>query len=111
MNGLLPEEMRRYGEEGWVVPRWRLPEDRVARLRSTLDRLIAENPGIRPERLVSAHIEGKNAEGRRGSRAFLEVASEPAIVDMVEQLIGPDVILWGCQIFCKPGGDGLEVPW
>jgi ectoine hydroxylase-related dioxygenase (phytanoyl-CoA dioxygenase family) len=30
---------------------------------------------------------------------------------MVEALIGRDVILWGCQIFCKPGGDGLEVPW
>ena len=30
---------------------------------------------------------------------------------MVEAPIGPDVILWGCRIFCKPGGDGLEVPW
>ncbi|MBL0932350.1 MAG: phytanoyl-CoA dioxygenase family protein [Alphaproteobacteria bacterium] len=35
----------------------------------------------------------------------------PAIVDAVSQLIGPDVILWGCQIFCKPGGNGMEVPF
>ncbi len=111
MAALSPEEVARYREEGFVVPRKRLPEPRVAALRETLDRLVRENPGIRPERLVSAHIEGRNAEGVRGSRDFLEAAMDPAIVDIVEALIGPDVILWGCQIFCKPGGDGLEVPW
>jgi ectoine hydroxylase-related dioxygenase (phytanoyl-CoA dioxygenase family) len=30
---------------------------------------------------------------------------------MVEQLIGPDVILWGCHVFCKPAGEGYETPW
>ena len=30
---------------------------------------------------------------------------------MVEQLIGPDIILWGSQLFCKPAGDGRLVPW
>jgi ectoine hydroxylase-related dioxygenase (phytanoyl-CoA dioxygenase family) len=29
----------------------------------------------------------------------------------VEQLIGPDIILWGCHVFCKPAGDGHETPW
>ena len=65
---------------------------------------------------MSAHIEGpepggKNAEGVAGSRDFLELARHPKILDMVEQVIGPDIILWGCHVFCKPGGDGLETPW
>ena len=30
---------------------------------------------------------------------------------MVEQLIGPDIILWGSQLFCKPAGHGMAVPW
>jgi ectoine hydroxylase-related dioxygenase (phytanoyl-CoA dioxygenase family) len=30
---------------------------------------------------------------------------------MVAQLIGEDVILWGCHVFCKPGGTGYETPW
>ena len=34
-----------------------------------------------------------------------------AIIDMVSQLIGDDVILWRCHIFCKPSGDGLETPF
>jgi ectoine hydroxylase-related dioxygenase (phytanoyl-CoA dioxygenase family) len=108
---LSPAEIERYRETGIVVPRHRLPTAQVDKLRATLDRLITENPGVRPERLVSIHIEGKNAEGVRGSRDFLDLAHDPAILDLVEQVIGPDIILWGCQIFCKPGGDGMEVPW
>lgn len=104
-------EIERYRESGFVVPRYRLPTAYVERLCATLDRLIAANPGVRPERLVSAHIEGKNTEGVHGSGDFLQLARDPAILDLVEDVIGPDIILWGCQIFCKPGGDGMEVPW
>jgi hypothetical protein len=111
MTRLSPREIARYREDGIVIPDYRLPAARVEALRATLDRLIVENPDIRPERLVSAHIEGRNAEGVRGSRDVLDLARDPGILDLVEQLIGPDVILWGCQIFCKPGGDGMAVPW
>ena len=31
--------------------------------------LLRANPGVRPEKLVSAHVEGDNGEGVRGSRA------------------------------------------
>jgi ectoine hydroxylase-related dioxygenase (phytanoyl-CoA dioxygenase family) len=111
MTGLAPEEREAYRTQGYVVPRYRLPEARVDALRDVLDRLIRDNPTIRPERLVSAHIEGRNSEGVRGSRAFLDLARDEAILDLVADAIGPDIILWGCQIFCKPGGDGMEVPW
>jgi hypothetical protein len=111
MPRLTPDEVDRYHRDGWIVPSYRLPAGQLDHLRGTLDRLIRENPTIRPERLVSVHIEGRNAEGVRGSSDFLDLARDPALVDMVSQLIGDDVILWGCQIFCKPGGDGLETPW
>ena len=105
------EEIEHYRRDGWVVPAYRLPAQQLDVLRETLDQLIRDNPGTRPERLVSIHIEGHNAEGVRGSRKFLDLARDPALVDLVAQLIGDDIILWGCQIFCKPGGDGMEVPW
>lgn len=111
MSGLSADEKAAYARDGFIVPDYRLPKARVDGLREVLDRLIRDNPTIRPERLVSAHIEGKNAEGVRGSSAFLDLAHDEGILDRVTDLIGPDVILWGCQIFCKPGGDGMEVPW
>ena len=55
---------------------------------------------MRPEKLVSAHIEGDNGEGVRGSARFLELARDPEIVDLVSGVIGDDVILWGCHVFC-----------
>jgi ectoine hydroxylase-related dioxygenase (phytanoyl-CoA dioxygenase family) len=111
VSRLTPEEVNRYHQEGYLIPSYSLPPDRLARLRETLDRLIRDNPGVRPEKLVSAHIEGDNGEGVRGSAEFLDLARDPAIVDMVAQIIGDDIILWGCQVFCKPGGDGFETPW
>jgi ectoine hydroxylase-related dioxygenase (phytanoyl-CoA dioxygenase family) len=66
---------------------------------------------VRPEKLVSAHIEGDNGEGVRGSRAFLELALDPQIVELVSGVLGDDVILWGCHVFCKPAVEGYETPW
>ena len=77
MNPLLhPDEVEHYQREGWVVPRFRLPSDQVDRLRDALDELLRGNPGVRPEKLVSAHIErdggrGDNGEGVRGVAEFL----------------------------------------
>src|SRR5688572_4340879 len=110
MARLSSSEKSHYVEEGYVVPAWRFPAGRIDAMRSALDRLIAGNPGVRPEKLVSAHLE-KGREGVKGSRAFLELAQDPELVELISDAIGGDVILWGCQVFCKPGGDGLETPF
>jgi ectoine hydroxylase-related dioxygenase (phytanoyl-CoA dioxygenase family) len=34
----------------------------------------------------------------------------PAIVDRVADLVGPDVVGWASQVFCKVPGDPMEVP-
>ncbi|MDE0230292.1 MAG: phytanoyl-CoA dioxygenase family protein, partial [Spirochaetaceae bacterium] len=103
-------EIAAFRRDGIVVPRRALPATELDRLRTALDQLIADNPGVRPEKLVSAHLE-HGTEGVRGNRVFLDIAHHDAVLDAVEQLIGPDIILWGCQVFAKPGGDGMEVPW
>ena len=111
MAQLQPTEIARYHAVGWLVPSFRLPEARVATMRDALDALILANPGVRPEKLVSAHIEGDNGEGVSGSVAFLDLARDPDIVELVSGVIGDDVILWGCHVFCKPAREGYETPW
>ena len=93
MAVLHPEEIERYQREGWVVPRFRLPPARVQAMAGALGQLLRDNPGVRPEKLVSAHIEGDNGEGVRGSARFLELARDPEIVELVSDAIGNDVIL------------------
>ncbi|MBI5277576.1 MAG: phytanoyl-CoA dioxygenase family protein [Burkholderiales bacterium] len=111
MAHLTPQEIARYQADGWVVPSFRLPEARVSAMREALDDLVRRNPGVRPEKLVSAHVEGDNGEGVNGSAGFLALARDPGIVELVSGVIGEDVILWGCHVFCKPAGDGYETPW
>ena len=111
MAYLSPEEAATYLRDGVLIPSFRLSAEWVARLQSALDGLIRDNPGVRPEKLVSAHIEGRNDEGVVGSEVFLELARLPDIVDLAESVLGPDVILWGCHVFCKPAGEGFETPW
>jgi hypothetical protein len=111
MAGLSANEVARYHTEGWVVPAFRLPQAQLQGLQQALEQLLHDNPGVRPEKLVSAHIAGDNGEGVRGSARFLELAQDPAIVDLVASVIGDDVILWGCHVFCKPAAEGYETPW
>lgn len=111
MARLAPDEIARYRDEGWLKPRFRLPAPQVETMRAALDDLIARNPGVRPEKLVSAHIEGDNGEGVRGSAAFLDLARDAEIVELVSGVLGEDVILWGCHVFCKPPVEGFETPW
>ncbi|MFZ4649351.1 MAG: phytanoyl-CoA dioxygenase family protein [Rubrivivax sp.] len=111
MATLHTDEIAHYQREGWVVPRFRLPAPRVAQMAAALDELLRLNPGVRPEKLVSAHVEGDNGEGVRGVSQFLDLARDPEIVELVSGVIGEDVILWGCHVFCKPAGQGYETPW
>jgi ectoine hydroxylase-related dioxygenase (phytanoyl-CoA dioxygenase family) len=111
MAALSQHEMDRYRSEGWVVPQWRLPAARVHAMVDALNELIRLNPGVRPEKLVSAHVEGDNGEGVCGVAAFLDLARDPEIVELVSGVIGNDVILWGCHVFCKPATEGFETPW
>ncbi len=104
-------ELMQYRERGYVVPSFRLPAERIADLRGTLDELIRANPGVPPEHLVNVHIEGRTPEGMQGSADFLALATDPAILDMVEQVIGADIIVWACAIFNKPGGSAKDIPW
>jgi hypothetical protein len=102
-------ELATYRTEGLVVPRYRIPEERLQRMRASLERLLAENPHVRPEHLVLRW--GGGAAALPTHAAFLEYARAPDVLDLVSEVLGPDVILWGAHVFCKPAGGGLEIPW
>ena len=108
---LSPQDITDFQTQGCLVPSYRLEREVLSKVQNALETLLRDNPGVRPEKLVSAHIEGKNDEGVRGSQAFLDLAMHPPIIDLVEQLIGPNIVLWGCHVFCKPASEGYETPW
>lgn len=42
---------------------------------------------------------------------FLEHATDPVILDALEDLIGPDIVLYNTQALLKPAFHGTAVPW
>lgn len=104
-------EIASFHEDGLVVPDYRIPDDMLSRMRAEVDDLIARHPDVRPELLSGPHNPWGQSAKIVGSWTWLEFCRFPEIVDMVEQLIGPDIILWGSQLFCKPASHGMAVPW
>ena len=56
MSGLSAAECQLYREQGYVIPQFSLSESEVDNLRTTIDRMIEDNPDVRPEHLVNAHL-------------------------------------------------------
>lgn len=44
-------------------------------------------------------------------RAIYDLAKTPAILDIVEDLLGPNVVCWATHYFCKLPGDDKGVSW
>ncbi len=108
---LSPDEVAAYHRDGHLTPARRLPGDLVAAVTAAVEGLIADNPGIRPEALAGAHVARNGDTGVRGRAELLDCARHPDLLDMVAQLLGPDLIVWGSHVFAKPAGDGQAVPW
>ncbi|MEM7251435.1 MAG: phytanoyl-CoA dioxygenase family protein [Pseudomonadota bacterium] len=109
---LSEQEVDAYHRDGYVIPsQFRLADDECARLRSGLETVIATNPGVPPDRLVNTHLDGKPPYGLHGAEVFSQLAKDERILDMVEQVLGEDLILWLTHLFCKPASTGREVPW
>src|SRR5258706_1337627 len=104
-------EVAAYRREGQLTPAFRLSRDRLEQLTAAIEALIDDNPDVRPEQLVGAHVARSDDTGVRGRRELLDFARSPEILDMVEQIMGPDLIMWGSQVFSKPAGDGQAIPW
>ncbi len=94
-------QVAQYHEDGYVIPDFRLPEDVLVDIRSSHDRLLVRHPEFDnycPSLLAY-------------DTGFLNYARTPEILDMVEQVIGPDFALWNSSFFAKPGSGGMRTPW
>ncbi len=98
---LTPEEIAHYHEDGYVVPSWRMPEDRLQAMRDAAEVMQAANPQYAD--LHPALLE----EGE----PWPTFGRTKGMLAMVRQLIGKDVILWSSGYFGKPAHIGKATPW
>lgn len=114
---LTHQEIDTYHQDGILVPDYRIPAETLGAMRDALDRLLAANPDRLSDSILCPHLAMGGATPRPGDspvigdQAWMDFAQQPDILDMVAQLIGPDIILWGTTVFGKPAQSGRETPW
>ena len=110
-TGLSPAEREIYAAEGLVRTEVRLPQEIMAPMRDLVEETLEATRGQPPESIVCPYLPGWNNLPEGISAQWLDIAGTPLFLDYVSSVLGPDIILWGGQLFCKPAGTGLEVPW
>ena len=112
---LTQEEIDTYQRDGLVIPsNYRLPPATLQRIHQLYAELLennADSPDFSADFILGPHLDANGTYGIKGDPQWLEFAQTPEILDMVEQLIGPDLILWGVTIFGKPAHIGKATPW
>lgn len=98
---LTREQIQRYHADGYVIPDFRLPQETIEAIK------------VDHDRLVQAHPEFNDYCGAllMHDMAFLNYARIPEVLDMVEQIIGPNIALWNSSLFAKPARVGTRTPW
>lgn len=101
---LTSAEVAQYQKEGYVLPQGQVFSDKkFSALKTYFEELLAKWPeGERPEAMDTPHFEHPKLN---------EWALAPEVVDLVEPLLGPDIVLFSTHFICKPTGDGRRVPW
>jgi hypothetical protein len=98
---LSSDQLNTYNENGYVVPDFRVSEDMLEDIRARHARLVKAKPEYAD--YCPALLDH--------DMGFAEYSQQPEILDMVEQIIGPDFALWNTSFFAKPALKGTTTPW
>ena len=108
---LSPQEVAAYHRDGYLAPSYRLPPAMLERLVALTAQVVEENPGALDQPLIGLHIPGSGKQSLKVPPGFVDIATHPDLLDMMEQLIGPDLVLWGSVLFYKRAHAGPVTPW
>ena len=92
-----------YHRDGFVSPVAVMGDDEAALLRHRLELAERRYPqAVNAENRNNAHLAFKCVD---------EIAHHPSILDAVEDLIGPNILVWGTVLFIKEPGSQAFVSW
>jgi hypothetical protein len=101
---LSPAQLSQFNRAGYLMPFRIFSDSEIAELRRYFDNLLAKYlaEGKDSYSISSAHL--------RHGRVW-DVLTNPRVVAIISDLLGPSVVAWGSHFFCKLPGDGKNVSW
>ncbi|MDE8346598.1 MAG: phytanoyl-CoA dioxygenase family protein [Acidocella sp.] len=102
-NHLTTVQIAQFNQEGWLAPFRAIPEAEAARAVDWVDEYERiHQVNVNRHLKIKAHL---------AAPWILALAQSDNILDAVEGLIGPDIMLFGASIFAKAGQDQSFVSW
>ena len=98
---LTDAQVVQYHEDGYVIPDFQMPEEVITAIQERHADLLKKHPEFRD--YCPAILQYDDG--------FADFCRNDEILDMVEQVIGPDIALWNSSFFAKPAGNGKATPW
>ncbi len=95
----------RFQRDGFLFPLTAMAPGEADGYRRRIDAFRAANPTGRPFREVV------KSKSHLLCRAILEIVRRPGILDVVEDVLGPDILLWSTGLFLKEAHDPAYVSW
>jgi hypothetical protein len=102
-KALTDAQVIQFHEQGWLAPMLAMDTEQAA---DCAARIAAYEAKMGESANRSLKIKGHLA-----MPWVVELGRNPAILDAVEDLIGPDIMLFGASIFAKSGKDRAYVSW
>lgn len=98
-----PEQVAFYRKEGYLKFGRIFTADEMAALNQHVSEMIAALPeGKRPEEMDVPHFQ---------DAWLFRYLANPRVLDVIEDFIGPNIVLWSSHFIAKPQGNGRAVPW
>lgn len=104
LKQLTPGQIDSFNEQGYLCPLDVMTEAEVVENRRTFDQLMAM--------AVDAGLNSYSINGwHRTCASIYDLVMHPRILNLVEDLLGPDLVCMMTHYFCKTPGDAKRVSW
>ena len=100
---LTPSDLEAYQRDGLLFPKRVLTPERAAAFRAEWEGYEAENGGpINGKYRYKSHLVFRFVD---------EIIREPSILDLVEGILGPNLMVWNTNLYPKEPGDDRFISW
>jgi hypothetical protein len=104
-TGSTEELIRAWTERGFARLPCRLRLESRDELITAANGMIAENASAQSPFVATAHLTPA------GRGAIARLARSKGLLDVLQQILGPDLIFWGSTLFHKPAHTTVSAPW
>ena len=103
LGSLSAEQVERYRAEGYLSPVAALSASEAESARASLDALMVRTGGLTDA--------GLRHKPHLHSKWVSDLVRHPRVLDAVESILGPDLLVWRSIFFVKPARDPRYIAW